>query len=47
MVDPKNLKVSTADTGLLRMVMVGRVGGLHLKSTVIATVLSVFSSRLF
>src|SRR4029434_11029865 len=45
-VDPRNLKDSTANTVLLCMMRGGSAGGLLLKSTVISTVLSVFSSRL-
>src|SRR4029434_382009 len=45
-VDPRNLKDSTANRVLLSMVRGGSAGGLLLKSTVISTVLSVFSSRL-
>src|SRR4029434_8229187 len=45
-VDHRNLKDSTANTVLLCMMRGGSAGGLLLKSTVISTVLSVFSSRL-
>src|SRR4029434_4081371 len=45
-VDPRNLKDSTANTVLLCMMRGGSAEGLLLKSTVISTVLSVFSSGL-
>ena len=44
---PRNLKLSTVNTVLLRTVRGGSVGGLLLKSTVISTVLSGFKSRWF
>ncbi len=43
---PRNLNVSTAATVLSMMVSGARAGGFHLKSTIISTVLRVFSSRL-
>ena len=45
-VEPRNLKDSTADTVLFSMVRGGSDGGLLLKSTIISTVLSEFNSRL-
>ncbi len=46
MVVPRNLNDSTAVTVLFMMVSGGSAGGFLLKSTIISTVLSVFSSRL-
>ena len=46
-VNPRNLKVSTVDTVLLRMLSKGGVRRLLLKFTIISTVLSRFSSRRF
>ncbi len=46
MVVPRNLNDSTAVTVLFMMVSGGRAGGFLLKSTIISTVLRVFSSRL-
>ncbi len=43
---PRNLNDSTAVTVLFMMVSGGSAGGFLLKSTIISTVLSVFSSRL-
>ncbi len=47
MVVPRNLNDSTAFTELFMIVSGGRAGGFLLKSTIISTVLSVLSSRLF
>ncbi len=47
MVVPRNLNDSTAVTVLFMIVSGGRAGGFLLKSTIISTVLSVLSSRLF
>ncbi len=44
---PRNLNDSTAVTELFMMVSGGEQGGILLKSTIISTVLSVLSSRLF
>ncbi len=46
-VEPINLKVSTADIILLNMVMDGSFRGFLLKSTVISTVLSMFMFSMF
>ncbi len=46
MVVPRNLNDSTAVTVLFMMVSRGSAGGFLLKSTIISTVLSMFSSRL-
>lgn len=44
---PRNLKIFTVDTGRSDMVRWSSVEGCLLKSTIISTVLSMFSSRLF
>ena len=46
MVVPRNLKVSTVDTGLLDIVRESSAEGYFLKSIVISTVFSVFSYKL-